>query len=59
MHTVIEGKPGEFLVILLRENLAVERELRSFFTIQSADAYVKGVLSQILAEDYEFYCPPD
>jgi cyclic-di-AMP phosphodiesterase PgpH len=55
MHTVIEGKPGEFIVILLRENLAVERELRSFYNIQSADAYVKGVLSQTsAAEDYEF-----
>jgi cyclic-di-AMP phosphodiesterase PgpH len=55
MHTVIEGKPGEFLIILLRENLAVERELRSFYNIQSADAYVKGVLSQVkAAEDYEF-----
>lgn len=53
MNAVIEGKPGEFLIILLRENLAIERELRSFYTIQSADSYVKGYLSQ--AGPYEAY----
>jgi cyclic-di-AMP phosphodiesterase PgpH len=53
-HTVIEGAPADFPIILLRENLAVERELKSFFTIQSADIFVKKFFAELSpAQDYE------
>lgn len=41
-NAILEGAPGNFTITLLRENLAVERDLKSFFTIQSADIYVKN-----------------
>ncbi len=54
-HAVIDGKPDEFLVTLLRRNIAVERELRSFFTIQTADAFIKDHFSRLSPEgDYNF-----
>jgi cyclic-di-AMP phosphodiesterase PgpH len=55
MHAVIDGKPDEFLITLLRRNIAMERELRSFFTIQTADAFIKDYFSRLSPEgDYNF-----
>ena len=45
MNPVIENKPDDFLVILLKENRAIERELRSFLTIQSADTFLRSYLT--------------
>ncbi len=45
MNPVIENKPDDFLLILLKENRAIERELRSFLTIQSADTFLRSYLS--------------
>ncbi|HHN47389.1 MAG TPA: HDIG domain-containing protein [Bacteroidales bacterium] len=54
-HAVIDGKPDEFLITLLRRNIAVERELRSFFTLQTADAFIKDHFSRLSPEgDYNF-----
>lgn len=47
MNPVIEGKPDDFVVVLLKENHAVERELRSFLTIRSADAFIRIYLSKL------------
>lgn len=46
MNAVVEGQPDDFVITLLRKNLAVERELGSFFTIQTADAFVKNYFSE-------------
>jgi cyclic-di-AMP phosphodiesterase PgpH len=46
MNAVVEGQPDDFVITQLRKNLAVERELGSFFTIQTADAFVKNYFSE-------------
>ncbi len=47
INPVIEGKPDDFEVVLLKENHAVERELQSFLTIHSADAFIRIYLSKL------------
>lgn len=55
MNAVIEGKPDEYMLVLIHENMAVERELGSFFSIQTADAFVKKFFSERKPkEDYDF-----
>jgi cyclic-di-AMP phosphodiesterase PgpH len=46
MNPAIENKSADFLIVLLRENIAVERELGTFFTVSTADAFVKARFSK-------------
>lgn len=46
VNSVLEGKPHDFIIVLLRENIAEERELRTLFTIQTADEFVKSYFTK-------------
>lgn len=54
MNPVVEGKPGDYFITLLRENVAVELELKRLFTVQSADVYVKNFFSKYGSGSFDY-----
>ncbi len=51
--TVIENKTPDFGVMVLKDNVAYEKELGSLFTIANADQFIRNKLSQGTLTDYQ------
>jgi cyclic-di-AMP phosphodiesterase PgpH len=47
MNKYLEGKPTDFRVIIITNNIAEEKQLGSFFTIQSADKLIYDKINKI------------
>ncbi len=42
MNKILEGKPGEFLIVVITSNVAEETTLGEFFNIQTADRFIQS-----------------
>lgn len=51
--TAIENKSPDFGIMVLKDNIAYEKELGSLFTIASADQFIRNKLSQGTLTDYQ------
>jgi putative nucleotidyltransferase with HDIG domain len=51
----IENKPGDFGIVLLKNNIAEEKEISKFFTIGSADKYIRTEISKYNLEEEIFF----
>lgn len=45
INKIIEGKPADFSIIVITSNIAEERRLGDFFTIQSADKFIQSQIN--------------
>jgi cyclic-di-AMP phosphodiesterase PgpH len=51
INDIIEGKPDDYLITLVKNNIAEEKELKNFFTIKTAADYIKKELNKISGID--------
>jgi len=51
LNPVIEGKPADFIIYVIKNNVAEKKNLGQFFTIHTADDYIKEQLSKYEAKE--------
>ena len=51
LNDIIDKKPDDYTIVVLKKNIAEEKELREFFTIKTASEYIKRELNNISGID--------
>ncbi len=52
-NEVIENKPADFKIFSIKKNVARQRSIGEFFTIQSADAYIQEVVGKFMPVEHK------
>ena len=51
----IENKPTDFTIVLLKNNIAEEKEIVKFYTINLADKYIRNEINKINLKEVSFF----
>ncbi|NVN94818.1 MAG: HDIG domain-containing protein [Bacteroidetes bacterium] len=51
----IENKPTDFVIVLLKNNIAEEKEINKFYTIKLADIYIRSEVDKLHLRDATFF----
>ena len=51
----IENKPVDFSIILIKNNIAEEKEISKFYTISKADKYIRNEIEKLNLKDAAFF----